>query len=180
MHLNLTVFSPVSRSCTAAVCSSSATARSFAVVGLHALLYPLTDIYAALSAGLGFGLTHITVVHASLFFYSLEHGALFAADPATCPPFSLFTSSALQALLYGVLHVLLMVLQLDAVRRGVRRKMTSAVVLGMAAAVATVLGGVLSWGCVVSFVLLLSVVVATGTLALLTVMQDDYASRKRV
>ena len=158
----------------------SATARSFSVVGLHALLYPLTDIYAALATGLGFALTHITVIHASIFFYSLEYGALFSADPATCPPFSLFTSTALTALLTGLLHPLLTVLQLDAVRRGKRRRMTSAVVLGMMAAIATVLSGVLSWGCVVSLVLLLCVVVAAGMLALLTVQQDDYASRKRV
>ena len=160
--------------------SASATARSFSVVGLHALLYPLTDIYAALAAGLGFGLTHITVVHATLFFYSLEYGALFAADTNTCPPFSLFTASALTALLYGVLHPLLMILQLDAVRRGNRRKMTSAVVLGMMAAITSVMTSVVSWGCVVSLVLLLCVVVAAGMLTLLTVQLDDYASRKRI
>ena len=158
----------------------STTARSFSIVGLHALLYPLTDIYAALAAGLGFGLTHITVIHATIFFYSLEYGALFPADPATCPPFSLFTYSALSALLYGVLHLCLMVVQLDAVRRGVRRRLSTAVVLGLMAGIASVLCGVLSWGCVISLVLLLGVTMSAVMMALLTVQQEDYASRKRI
>ena len=76
--------------------------------------------------------------------------------------------------------MLLMVLQLDAVRRGLRRRMWSAVVLGMMAAIATVLSGALSWGCIVSLVLLLGVVLAAGGLAWLTVQQTDYPSKKRV
>jgi hypothetical protein len=151
----------------------SSTSRSFSVVSLHALLYPLTDLFAAVAAGLGFAFAHISIVFAAVFLYASEMGALFTDS---CSLFSVFSLSAWNAFFFGLLHIALMLLQLDAVRRQERRKMSTPIALHILAAVAMIIG---SNNCIVSLFLLLCVTAAAIALTAVTLLQPDYASRKR-
>ena len=148
------------------------------MVSLHALLYPLTDLYAAIAGGVGFAFAHVSIVFAALFLYAGEYGALFTES---CPDISQFSLSAWHGFFFGVLHVCLMLLQLDAGRRQLRRRKTTPFTLHLLAAVALSISSTntVAHGCLVSIFLLLCVTAAAVALAAMTLMQPDYASRKR-
>ena len=158
-----------------------ASARSFSVVSLHALLFPLSDLYAAIALGLGFAFAHVLVLYGPVLAYAGEYGALFPGDAASgsCPAFSAFPLAAWSAFFFGALHLCLMVTQLDSLRRGARRKLSTPVSLHLLAALAVVLSTEVRYGCIVSLVLLAAVTAAAAALAALTLQQHDYASRKR-
>ena len=155
-------------------------ARSFSVVGLHALLFPLTDLYAAIALGLGFAFAHVLIVYGSVLSYAGEWGALYLPSSATtCPGLSVFPVTAWTACLFGVFHIALMVVQLDSVRRGDRRKWSTPITLHLIAAVAVILGPSVHWGCYIALALLAGVTSMALALAWATIQRRDYASRKR-
>ena len=158
-------------------------ARSFSAVGLHALLFPLTDLYAAVSMGVGFAFAHSLVVYTPVLSYAGEWGALFTANSdVTCPTFSIFPLTAFTSCFFGILHIALMVTQLDNVRRGnaERRKLSTPLSLHLMAAVAVILSTQVRYGCLLSLALLASITAMAVGLAYSTVTQADYASRKRM
>lgn len=73
----------------------------------------LDNFLASLAIGLGFGLTHGVVMYGSVLAGSLGPGSLFT--PA-CPQISLFLLSAVFALAFIAMHVLLSVISFDAFR----------------------------------------------------------------
>ena len=162
--------------------SYTAYARSFAAVGLHALLFPLTDLYAAASMGVGFALAHSLIVYAPVLAYAGEWGALFTAGSAqTCPAFSVFPLTAFTSLLFGIFHIALMITQLDNVRRGraERRKLSTPFSLHLMAAVAVILATQVRYGCLLSVAFLAGITAMAVGLTYSTITQTDYASRKR-
>jgi len=154
--------------------------RGFSVVGLHALLYPLSDLYAALSGGVGFGLIQISVIYGPLFFYAGEFGSLFDDN---CPQFSLFTLSAWNGCLFGFLQLSLMIQAFDAMRRMGEKKLQIGIVrpffFHLSAASITIFNTIEN-GCIISLPLLLLLTVFSSVTAVLMVMQPDYASKKRL
>ena len=158
----------------------TAYARSFSVVGLHALLFPLTDLFAAIALGVGFAFAHTLVVYGSVLAYAGEWGALYLPSSATtCPGMSVFPVTAWSACLFGAFHIALMIVQLDSVRRRDRRKWTTPITLHLIAAVAVILSPSVRWGCYVSLALLGGVTSMAVALAWGTIQRSDYASRKR-
>lgn len=108
------------------------TSLSFRAVALHALLFPLTDLWAAMAAGVGFALMQISVIYAPVFAWSIEPGALFTAE---CPAMSTFTQSALTGSLLGILQIASFILALDAFRRTKPIKLAFAYAFNLAAAI---------------------------------------------
>jgi anterior pharynx defective protein 1 len=75
--------------------------------------HTLDNFSASLAIGLGFGLTHGVVMYGSVLVAAIGPGSLFV--PA-CPQISLFLLSAMFALAFITMHVLLSVISFDAFR----------------------------------------------------------------
>jgi hypothetical protein len=90
------------------------TGQSFAAVGLHALMYPLIDVWGALASGLGFAVAQTTVLYAPVFMWAGEHGAMFVP---TCSSMSVFTQSAATASCSGLIQLAAFIVAMDAMRR---------------------------------------------------------------
>ena len=75
------------------------------------------DLSASIAAGLGFGGMHTVMMYGALLFASSGEPTFFLAS---CPQISIFAWTAIVALLYNILHVTLMVMSLDAYRKGSR------------------------------------------------------------
>lgn len=71
------------------------------------------DLSAAITAGLGFGAMHTVMMYGAVIFASVGEPTFFLDS---CPQLSVFTWTAVMALLYNVLHVTLTVIALDAWR----------------------------------------------------------------
>ena len=154
--------------------------RAFSVVGLHALLYPLTDLFGAIALGLGFAFAHVLVVYGSVLAYAGEWGALYLpSSPTTCPSMSVFPVAAWTACFFGVMHIALMIMQLDSLRRRERRRLSTPFTLHMLAAVAVILSTSVNQGCVVSLTLLAALTAVSVGLAWRVIQKSDYSSRKR-
>jgi hypothetical protein len=117
---------------------------------------------------------HSLLLYGSILSNALGPGTLFAD---TCPYFSTFVVSAWTACFFGFLHVLLMVIAFDALRRKVARRMTLHVLLHTLAIGSTAVNTA-DGGCLYALGSLLVVVMITGMFAVFTVMQLDYQSRK--
>jgi len=75
------------------------------------------DLSASIAAGLGFGGMHTVMMYGALIFASIGEPTFFLAS---CPQLSIFSWTAILALLYNVLHVTLTIMALDAFRKGSR------------------------------------------------------------
>lgn len=89
------------------------TAQSFAAASLNSLMFPLTDCWAALAAGLGFAIAQTSVVYAPIFMWAGEHGAMFVP---TCQDMSVFTQSAATAACCGLIQLPSFIVAMDAMR----------------------------------------------------------------
>jgi anterior pharynx defective protein 1 len=151
------------------------TERSFSVVSTNGVLFPMSDFYSSVAAGLGFGFMHSLLLYGSILSNALGPGTLFAD---TCPYFSTFVVSAWTACFFGILHVALMVIAFDALRRKhVARRMLLHVLLHTLAIGSTAVNTA-EGGCLYALGSLLVVVMITGMFAVFTVNQRDYQSRK--
>jgi hypothetical protein len=94
------------------VCSRAE--RSFAVVSINAIVFPLIDVYSAIAAGLGFGAMQSFFYYAVILAHTLGPGALYSGK---CTAFSSAFAAAWNALLFNSLHILLMIIAFDAYRQ---------------------------------------------------------------
>src|SRR5687768_8292301 len=85
-------------------CSKSE--RSFSVVSINAIVFPLIDLWSSLAAGVGWGAAQSFVFYASMLGHSLGPGALYT------PQCSLnsFILASITGGLFNALHILLMIL----------------------------------------------------------------------
>ena len=108
---SLTVFS-MCAACFLNICSRSE--RSFSVVSINAIVFPLIDLYSAIAAGVGFGAIHTFMYYATIIAHSVGDGTLYSAH---CPQISTFFSAAWMALFFNIMHIGWMVIAFDAYRR---------------------------------------------------------------
>lgn len=101
-------------SCSLFFLSPSRAERSFSVVSINAIVFPLIDLYSGIAAGVGFGAMQTFVYYATLFGQSLGPGTLYSPH---CPHMSAFVSAAWTALMFNLMHVCWMVVAIDAYRR---------------------------------------------------------------
>lgn len=125
-HPSLTICVPV-----LLWCVLSRSERSFSVVSINAIVFPLIDLYSSIAAGVGFGAMHSFMYYAVIIAHSLGPGALFNAH---CPQFSTFFSAAWTALFFNILHICWMILAFDAYRTQFPLKVGVVAVLHAAAA----------------------------------------------
>jgi len=150
--------------------------RGFSVVGLHALQYPLTDLYSGISSGIGYGLMHISVLYASVFMYAGEYGAYFYDN---CPAFSAFTLAAWNGCFFGIIQISLSIQMLDALRRRTPSRLILPLFTHLLAIAATMLNSI-NGGCWISLSMLLLITIFAVLNGRWIILQPDYASKKRL
>jgi len=111
-----------------------------------------------------------------VFFYAGEHGALFYDE---CPSFSAFTLNAWNGFFFGFIHICLMILVWDALRRGMIRRLAVPISTHLLAATATIMNDVDN-GCWISLSMLLLLSMSCAANVRWVITQTDYASRKRL
>jgi len=148
--------------------------RSFSVVSINAIVFPLVDFWSALAAGVGFGATHTLIYYAPMIGFSMEAGTLFTSQ---CSVMSSFTAAAANACLFNALHLPLMILAFDAYRR-VNLLHISAVWLLHAAAAGLTLLNQLHDGCRLAVPLVGAVVLIAYAWCAVITHKDDYRSNK--
>ena len=87
--------------------------RSFSVVSINAIVFPLIDLYSSIAAGLGFGAMYAFMYYAIIISHAVGDGALFNPH---CNQFSAFFSAAWMALFFCICHICWMVIAFDAYR----------------------------------------------------------------
>jgi hypothetical protein len=105
--------------------------RSFSVVSINAIVFPLVDFWSGIAAGVGYGATQSLVYYGPVVARAMGPGTLYAPH---CAAFSTLVSAAANAALFNALHVPLMVLAFDAYRLMSPPRIVAVVVLHMAAA----------------------------------------------
>jgi hypothetical protein len=113
------------------VCHSSRCERSFSVVSINAIVFPLVDLWSSIAAGVGFGASQSFMFYAPVVARALGPGALFSPH---CSAFSTTILAAWNALLFNAMHVLLMIIAFDAYRSMSPPRISAVVVLHAAAA----------------------------------------------
>lgn len=110
---------------------SSRCERSFSVVSINAIVFPLVDLWSSIAAGVGFGASQSFMFYAPVVARALGPGALFSPH---CSAFSTTILAAWNALLFNAMHVLLMIIAFDAYRTMSPPRISALIVLHAAAA----------------------------------------------
>lgn len=148
---------------------------SFAVVGTNAISFPLTDLYSALAAGLGYGGLHTILIYGTIVFNSLGPGTFFAD---TCPDFSVFVLSAWLAFCFGILHMELMILAFDAYRRKSWPRIVFFIILHLATACMTIVNLDQS-GCLIALPLIFGLVLVGAVMTIFVISRPNYRSKRQ-
>lgn len=148
--------------------------RSFSVVSINAIVFPLVDFWSAMAAGVGFGATQTLIYYAPMVAHSMGPGTLFSSQ---CSALSSFTSAAANAALFNALHIPLMILAFDAYRRVNLWHISAVWVLHGAAAGLTILNQI-EEGCKMSLPLIAAVVLIASLWCTLVTHAEDYRSNK--
>lgn len=122
-------------------------------------MLPLNDMTTSLAAGLGFGTMHALMMAGSLIAASGGEGTLFEDS---CPHIPLVLTVALTALGFTVLDIIFMILGFLAERKRSNSLISVIVVLHLAAALST-LANTNDDGCIASMLLLVTVVIISGS-----------------
>ena len=150
--------------------------RSFSVVSINAIVFPLVDLWSGVAAGAGYGAVQTFVYYAPILAHALGPGVLYSGH---CSALSAFASGAWTAFLFNVLHILLMILAFDAYRQPRARplRVAAVVLLHFAAASFTILNNI-DEGCVMALPLIAGVVVVAAVWTVLVTHRPDYRSSK--
>jgi len=87
--------------------------RSFTVVSINALIFPLNDFTCAIASGVGYGFLTVSLYSGILISHSAGPGSIFLS---TCPNLSLFVLSAWNGLCLSILEIALMIIAFDGMR----------------------------------------------------------------
>jgi hypothetical protein len=134
------------------------------------------DLSAGIAAGLGFSFMHTIMMYGSVLLASSGEATWYAE---TCPGLSMFVVTALQALCYHGLHVLMMIWAMDAYRRWTWSRTLMPFVVHPIFALLGVLVEVQN-GCVAVFPSQLAVLVLLGIGVVRLVRAPDYTARKQL
>jgi len=148
--------------------------RSFSVVSINAIVFPLVDLYSAIAAGVGFGACHSIMLYGTIIAHAHGPGELLNDR---CPSYNAFVAAACSALLYNVLHITLMILAFDAYRTMHPLKISALILLHAAAGAFSILSNV-SNGCILSLPLLAATVAVSIGVALFITHSPYYRSSK--
>lgn len=149
--------------------------KSFSVVSINAIVFPMSDIYSSVASGVGFGSLHCFLYYGSLLSNSLGPAALFSSQ---CNFFSTFYIAAWNSFLFSLLHVFLMIIAFDAFRT---RSLVKYCLMGfyhLSASLLTILNQI-KGGCQYSFFLIGFIVILTATTAFIVARQPGYRSAKK-
>lgn len=151
--------------------------RSFTVVSTNAISFPLTDFYSATAAGLGFGLMYCVLMYGTIASNSLGPGTLFAD---TCPHFSTFVNIAWSSLLFGILHVLLMIIAFEGYRGDKRVLIVAVIFIHLAADVLIMINEFPWYGCLIYLPTLFLFTILAGVITHLVISQPSYRSKRHI
>eukprot|EP01006_Ploeotia_vitrea_P063121 TRINITY_DN84977_c0_g1_i1.p1 TRINITY_DN84977_c0_g1~~TRINITY_DN84977_c0_g1_i1.p1 ORF type:complete len:241 (-),score=101.02 TRINITY_DN84977_c0_g1_i1:11-733(-) len=146
---------------------------SFSVVSTNAVVFPLTDLMSAVAAGLGFGIVQTMMIYGSVLSSAMGPGALFSPK---CDHWSSVFQGALQSNMFVFIHIALMIIAFDAMRRASIEKMAAFVLLHLLASSITVMNKSEN-GCVASLVLLFVAMLGTLGYAWWVMHRPDYRSK---
>jgi anterior pharynx defective protein 1 len=90
------------------------TVRSFSIVSINAIVFPLRDFYAAISSGLGFATARLFLHYGIILSHSLGEATLYAAN---CQRINSFIHAAINGMLFSFLDFALMIIAFDAYRQ---------------------------------------------------------------
>jgi len=148
--------------------------RSFSVVSINAIVFPLVDFWSGLAAGVGYGATQSLVYYGPMMAHAMGPGTLYMPH---CSAMSALVSAAANAALFNALHVPLMVLGFDAYRLMSPLRIGVVAVLHAAAACLTILNNA-DDGCIISLPLIGLVVLITWLYAVFITHRAEYRSSK--
>jgi len=149
--------------------------RGFAAVSTNAIVFPMTDLYSGLAAGVGFGVTSTALIHGAVLASARGPGTHFSPE---CPEMSTIQLTAWYALCFNIMHICWMVISLDGLRiRGFYR-IVFVVAAHLFAALSTMVSKRRS-GCIGSLTLVGVTTLASVTAMAWVIRQPLYRSRKR-
>jgi hypothetical protein len=152
----------------------SHSSRSFSIVSINAIVFPLRDFYSAIAAGLGFAAARVFFYYGILISHSLGPATLYSS---TCSRINSFLHSSLNAALFSYLDFALMLIALDALRSKILLKWLPVWLFHLLSSLTLILNS-LDDGCAYSLALLSLTVALSIGWAVRTVRSPSYASNK--
>eukprot|EP00808_Paulinella_micropora_P023540 g54882.t1 len=149
--------------------------NTFTVVSTNAVAFPIVDFYCGLAGGLGFGVANSVMIYGTVISYADGPGVYYAD---TCSIFNAFVLSAWLGLAFCLLHIGLMIIALDAIRRRSPHKFLAVLAIHLLAAELTSLN-LSKNGCLYSIPLIFGIVFATGAWTWHVISRNDYHSKQR-
>lgn len=150
--------------------------KTFSATSTNVVVYPLSDLTASLSAGVGFGVMQTFVVYGSILVGAYGPGILVNDH---CPETSIFVISSWIALFMNILHICLMIIALDAYRRKSKLMAAFVVVLHALATLLTLLNKT-SGGCISSIISIACVSLFSLLATWKVIHKADYRGKIRI
>jgi len=151
------------------------TEKSFSVVSTNAVAFPMIDFYSALASGVGYGVTYSVMIYGSVISHSWGSGTLFSE---ACPQISAFVVAAVNASIFGLLHIVVMIAAFDAYRRESRNRILFVLLTFILASLIPMLTP--QAGCSVSLPLLGTVLLIASIYTTHVVCDPGYRSKKKL